>query len=308
MHQRSRRRSAGALGVALLAAAFTLVVGNIVGLAPEDNAAANDDSGPTLIGNEDNTNPVFETVQDWNDLVQTVENEGAEWYKQCLGERIGVTWEQARQYAGLEDQGHDLRFIVISNSRTSDEEARAELANRGFPKVENLPIVRVNGFSNTAGLPSDRCKPFGDGRNQVRVSLGIPVDTNDLSKGLLTNKGVLAMCSNPFLIPPPPTKETTTTPPGETTTTTRPTTSTTQPPTTTTTVCKSGKCEPPTTVAPPPTTAPPRTTTTQPNNGGQGDSGDGATNTTSPPTTQSPPATSPPTTTPPGPPPPPPPG
>jgi hypothetical protein len=157
------------------------------------------------VGNQDNQDPVFETVQSWSDLVAAVENEGAGWYQECLANRIGVSWEQAQHYANLVRSGEwDLRFILISNAdNTSDEQARAALAAQGISNVEALPVVRVNGFENTRGIPEDRCQAFGDARAQVRVSLGIPVDPNDPSKGMDPTRGVLANCSNPWKLLPP---------------------------------------------------------------------------------------------------------
>jgi len=252
------------------------------------------------VGNEDNTNPVFDTVQNWRDLVTAVENEQAEWYKQCLQTRIGVSWDQAQAYAKLVDQGNDLRFILVSNTSVSDVQARQMLKDKGIPSVDNLKVVRVNGFTNTQGLPADKCQAFGDARSQVRIALAVPIDVNDPKKGIHTDKGVLGMCSNPFNIPSGPTPAApppTTSPPTTVPTTVPPTTTTTRP-------CSSGKCTPPTTVAPPPTTTPqPSTTTTLPS----GDSGDGAGELPPPPTTvaptPAPPDTSPPTTNPPPPPP-----
>lgn len=309
-----------------VAAGFTLVVALFIGVVllfggvlPDGNKTPKpiaEECVPTTenpcVGNDGNTDPVFDTVQNWRELVTVVENENAEWYKECMETRIGVTWDQAQQYAELVDQGNDLRLVLVSNASTSDESALAQLKDQGFTGLEDQPIVRVSSFRNTRGLPSDRCSSFGDGRSQVRVSLAIPNDVKDMTKGLNHNKGVLAMCSNPWdLVPvgePPTTVVTnpppaTTVPPDTTVTTQPPSSTTTVPSTTTTTVCQSGKCVPPTTVAPPPTTVPPATTTTQPATGGQGTAGDGATNTTQSPTTTAPapapPTTAPPTTDPP---------
>jgi hypothetical protein len=287
-----------------------------------------------LVGNQGNVDPVLSTVQNWRELVQAVEGK-EEWYKGCLQSRIGVTWDQARQYAGLVDQGQDLRFILVSNSSVSDERARRMLRDEGIPNVDKLQVVRVNGFENTRGLPTDRCNTWpNDPRSQVRVSLAIPKDVNDVTKGFDQSRGVLAMCSNPWKIhqvaPPATTKPkpkpapTTTVPrkgtppttvPAPTTTTTRPvvtTTTTTTPPcfncVTSTTLGRKGTpattTPPPPTTSAPPATSPPTTTAGSPTTV---QAGDGATNTSAPPTTTAPapapPTTSSPSTTPPPPPP-----
>jgi len=204
------------LAIGLLVGSSTNASGTPVVFGPEHPAA----------GNDNNTDPVFSTVQNWRELVKAVEKQDAGWYKDCLAARTGVTWEQAQQYAALVDQGHDLRFILVSNSSVSDDQARQMLRDRGIPNVDNLPITRLNSFRNTRGLPQDKCQAFGDERSQVRVSLAIPNDVNDLSKGVHKDKGVLAMCSNPWDIPPPGE----TPPPAETN---QPPTTTTQPPGTT---------------------------------------------------------------------------
>jgi hypothetical protein len=162
-----------------------------------------------LVGDQDNTNPVLDTVQNWRQLVQAVEGK-QDWYKQCLQDRTPshVTWDQARQFADLVDQGHDLRFMLVSNSSVSDDQARQMLKDRGIVNVDNLPIKRVNGFQNTQGLPADRCQAFGDSRSQVRLALAVPNDPNDLNKGIREDEGVLGMCANPFNLlieSPPPT-------------------------------------------------------------------------------------------------------
>ncbi|MBI1857334.1 hypothetical protein HY003_04165 [Candidatus Saccharibacteria bacterium] len=74
----------------------------------------------------------------------------------------------------------------------------------------------------------------------MRISLAVPVDPNDITKGVHDDRGVLGMCSNPWKETPPTTS--TTTPP-----TTMPSSTTTMPSPTTTTM---------------PTTVPPTTTTT----------------------------------------------
>jgi hypothetical protein len=261
---------------------------------PEPTPAAATSPTNPLVGNQGNDQPVLDTVEDWRDLVDAVNRDDLQWYRDCLKGRIEVTWEQAERYAQLVDEGHDLRFILVSNSSISDETARQRLKDQGFDDVDDLKVVRVPGFRNTRGLPSDRCNPFGDERSQVRLSLAVPKDVNDLSKGFHEDRGVLAMCSNPWDLFPPVEITTTTT-----------TTST-----TTTTTPKRGKdhrkspvsdlpndaceaCRPNTSEPVRETTA----TTTDPNpDGGAGpsDSGEGATNTTSPPTTTQPPATAPP--------------
>lgn len=204
------------------------------------------------VGSEDNTDPVVpEEFQDWTDVEQFLTQEGSDWYADCLQTRIGISREQVSKYADFVRDGHDLRFIVKSNTSISDEEARERLDDAGVDNVEQLPIRVLNGFENTRGLPSDRCNPFGDDRSQVRVSLAIPVDDNDISKGVDQNRGVLAMCGNPWKLPPETPPAPPTGAPPVTAPPVSPPPGTGPPPT-----------APPVTTGPPPTVPP--TTTTKP--------------------------------------------
>jgi len=229
--------------------------------------------GDPCVGSQCNTNPVLSEVRSWTELVKAVEAEpdGGQWYWGDLQQFNGISEESARSAAELEKQGNDLRLILISNDQVSDSDARAQLKAQGVEGVDGLPIVRVNGFINTRGLPHDRMEPFQDDRSQVRVSLALPLNWNDLSKGLESTRGVLTMCANgwklksetPVTAPPAtptPRQPTPTSPP--VTPTTRPyVPPTTAPPTT----------QPPTTT----TTRPPTTTTTEPkDNPSQGTTGD----------------------------------
>lgn len=240
---RSQVRRLTAVGAALVA--ILIVIGAVLVSVNNNADGAPVSFGPDnpAAGSQDNTNPVVpEEFQNWTDVSAFLSQEGSQWYADCLQMRVGVSREQVGKYANMVKQGHDLRFIVVSNSSVSDEQARALLKDQGVKEVDELPIKRLNGFRNTQGLPEDRCNPFGDSRSQVRVSLAIPRDENDLTKGVHDDKGVLAMCGNPWDIPPAP-------PEGGPPATVPPPTS---PPKV-----------PPT--SPPPTTVPPPTTTTIPN-------------------------------------------
>jgi len=213
------------------------------------------------VGNAGNTNPVLSEVASYQSLVKALVAQPGRgvWYTDDLQRFNGISRDDILRAAELEKQGNDLRFILISNSGISDAEARAQLKAEGVKEIDRLPIVRVNGFINTRGLPDARMDPFEDNRSQVRVSLGIPNDWNDLSKGLQADRGILTMCGNGWKKPPartptttaPPVVTTTTAPP--VTTTTRPVVTTTTSPITTTTqlVCppgtikKDGRCEKP---------------------------------------------------------------
>lgn len=222
-------------------------------------------SGDPYVGNQGNTNPVLSEVRSYQSLVKALVAQPGrgKWYTDDLQQFNGITRDDILRAAKLEKQGHDLRFILVSRTNKTDAEARAQLKAEGVKEVERLPIVRVNGFTNTQGLPNDRMDPWPDDRSQVRVSLGIPVDWSNLSKGLQADHGILTMCGNGWKLKevreaPPATTvpETHTTQPSVTTTTTAqppgkpPTTTTTLPVVTTTAPCppgtymKDGWCQP----------------------------------------------------------------
>lgn len=153
----------------------------------------------TLFGTEQNADPVVDRpMENWRELVNWVNSNGADWYKQCLTSRNGVTWAQAEHYAQLVDQGQDLRWILPSNTQVSDDQAKQELRQRGVPNVDNLTVHRQNGVDNTRGIDVHGCQPWRDERSQVRVVLAVLVDDADPAKGIDYSRGVLPMCGNPL--------------------------------------------------------------------------------------------------------------
>lgn len=231
--------------------------------APATDPTATPDD--PLVDDEGNTNPVLSEVRSYRSLVKALvaESGRGKWYTDDLQQFNGITRDDILRAVKLEEQGHDLRLILMSNTNLTDGEARAQLKAQGVKEVDRLPIVRVNGFINTRGLPNDRMNPFEDNRSQVRVSLGIPNDWNDLSKGLQADRGILTMCGNgwklkkvsapvaPPATPVKPKAPTPTQPPATVPPTSPPVTQppVTQPPTT----------APPVTTTRPPTTVPPKT-------------------------------------------------
>jgi len=239
-----RRLAAGAVLFSMLLF-FTGIPGIFPGISTPASASEceNLTAESPAVGDDCNEDPVSpEEFQDWEDVYRFGADGQNQWYFDCLQTRLGVSRDDVRRYKELEREGQELRGIVISNTNVTDEAARDKLKNDGVEDVDRIrEIIRLQGFENTRGIDSDRCNPFGDGRPQVRLTLLIPVDVNDMSKGVHRDRGVLGMCGNPWkppaqpVSPPPPPG----TPPPENPPPTTP------PPTT----------PPPTT--PPPTTPPP---------------------------------------------------
>jgi hypothetical protein len=153
-----------------------------------------------LVGNEGNLKPLKKgAVQDWAQLYRWAQQPGNSWYWRCLKQRIGITKQDVRKYVKL-GKRYDLRLILVSNSLLSDAQAREALRAKlpGVKGIDRLPVVRLSGFENTWLQSPGVWHPFWDARSQVRLSLGIPKDVNDLSMGFDVTRGVLAMCCNPW--------------------------------------------------------------------------------------------------------------
>lgn len=252
-----RRAAAGVIMIAMLLF-FTGIPGLIPGIANSTPASATECDNLTAespaVGNDCNEDPVSpDEFQDWKDVQRFGKDNQNQWYFDCLQTRLGISRDDVRKYSELEGQGHDLRGIFISNTNPSEEAARDKLEADGVKDVDKIKyVIRLNGFQNTNGLGSNRCTPFDDGRPQVRLTLLIPKDVSDMSKGVHTDRGVLGMCGNPWNVPaqpvpapPPPPKKEPKPEPKPTPTTAPPVTTTTAPPPVTTT-----------TTAPPPFVCP----------------------------------------------------
>ncbi len=300
----SERNSRRGLVAFIVATILALVLGLTVGASNSSNSKTVPlgKPGNPCVGNQCNTHPVLSTVQSWPDLVQAAKHNTA--YQSCLQNRIGVSWEQAQQYAALVKQGYDLRAILVSNEMVSDDQARKMLAKAGIHNTSDLKVIRVGGFENTMSLPKNGCLPFDDERSQVRLTLTVPIDVKHvLQKGVYQDRGVLGLCSNPWnkphrpKLPPTPLRSP------------KPTPSKSCMPTPGVEVCKQAAFAPPFTRQHPVRTPPPGgycprpvtptsacsstpySPTPDPTSSGsvagQGDSGSGATNTTSSPSTSS---------------------
>ena len=172
-------------------------------------------SDAPLVGSDGNIDPLLlEEAESWTDLVVAIETmSNGQWYKDCLRQRIGLTWEQVKSFAAAEQrEGYAFRLILVSNASVTDAEAREALYNKGgYTDLERCPVVRVSGFNNTR-LYDGRWAEFWDERCQVRLSLAIPIDSCDISKGYILDRGVLVMCGNPWDLPKEPPVTTPTTP------------------------------------------------------------------------------------------------
>jgi len=172
-----------------------------------------------LVGNEGNLKPLSpKDVKSWTQLYKWAQQKGNGWYWAALEQRIGVSKSDVRKYIAL-GKKYDLRFILVLNSTVSDAQARAKLREQGFKDIGKLPIVRYGGIENTWLQSPGVWHAFWDIRSQVRVSLGTPLDFDDLTKGFDVTRGVLAMCCNPWDLkkvpgPVPPSPTPTSTPTG----------------------------------------------------------------------------------------------
>src|SRR5690606_37862180 len=126
----------GLLLLMLMLVVAPVVTGNEPVAFSEENPA---------VGSEDNADPVTpDELQDWIDVENFLSQEGSDWYAECLETRIGVSREQVKKYADMVRDGHDLRFIVKSNTSISDKEARDRLKGAGVESVDVLPMRVLN--------------------------------------------------------------------------------------------------------------------------------------------------------------------
>lgn len=230
--------------------------------APTTTEAAADeaDGGGTgtrddpCLGTACNTDPVVGSSKSWTELGQTVQADTG-WHDQYwpkLQDRNGIKKAEHDQAAAREKKGQNLGVVLISNTDISDADARKSLADQGVKHVEDMPILRVNGFWNTRGLSGHRMERFWDPKSQVRLLLLTPHDYDAFVKdGVAPTKGVLGICGNGVDFGPPPAAPVPEQPP------------VTAPPVTSPPVTSPPVTSPPVT-QPPPTSPPPVVTTTQP--------------------------------------------
>ncbi len=177
-----------------VAAALLLIVPTIVQRFVDDPVDAAAETPVVLTGAHDPEPPVIKGgAGTWEELYSKVGDNAGYW--QCFEQRTAHTKADADAALAAERTGKDLRVKLVSNA--SDEQAAKGLDSKGVPMDPALPIIKVNGFSNTRGAGEGNCEAFDDGRSQVRVALtlgdGTPV--------------VLSHCGNPIGKPPTPAPE-----------------------------------------------------------------------------------------------------
>jgi hypothetical protein len=152
-------------------------------------------SDKPAVGRDANDEPVSEEpFSSWIavDRLLASNTRSARQYGACLKTTLGITPTDVSEYADRVVDGYDLRAILVSNTSVTNAAARQQLRLKGVPNVSRLAVIRVSGFRNTAA----GCARFNDERSQVRVTLTIPRDVNDIREGVFRTKGVLGMCGN----------------------------------------------------------------------------------------------------------------
>ncbi|MDP2663815.1 MAG: hypothetical protein Q8R28_24125 [Dehalococcoidia bacterium] len=178
-----RRMATAIRNLSLLGAATIVVAVILAATFGKVLPGAGSTPSHPLTGSQDDRPPVVEGgFKSWAGTVAFGEVNG--WYQACFEQVTGHPWQDAKVSAAKEAEGWAVKVALVSNA--------------DIPSNPGLPVFVTSGFTNTEGIPADRCHPFGDQRSQVREALAFPGPTREIP-GL---PAVLLFCGNPVAFPP----------------------------------------------------------------------------------------------------------
>jgi hypothetical protein len=182
-----------AIVLAVLAAVLVGVIAVKAATSSEPAAIVVPNSGDTSpsnpeVGKKDEVRPVIlGGIDSWQDVKRYSAKHP--WYKEPLT-AAGISMSAVKRSASKPAQY--AKVVLVSNTTISNQQARQQLARKGYPACVSWPVVRVSGFWNTALDESGSWSKFIDIRSQVRATL-LPVNSDG---SLNATHGVLLHCGN----------------------------------------------------------------------------------------------------------------
>lgn len=195
------------IGAMLVLAAIIIVTvafaygGNQTSSSPKTQATPSASPLPSvpLIGPDDTVPALIpQGIKSWRGVYAYGQKHP--WYKKAVRD-AGISWRTVRKCVTLEKRGYKLSAILVVNwSGLSKKEAKRKLSSKGYHNLERMSVVYHDGIRNRWLKPKSFPKwgRFWDNRRQIRVTLLVPIDFGDLSKGMRTDRGVLVHCGNPW--------------------------------------------------------------------------------------------------------------